>query len=142
MPDVEVSIDIKYNFIYKIISGGNQTFNDKDIVITANGELNKLTGIKVDGKLINEEDYILESGSTILTLKSSYLNTLSTGNHILTLVYNDGSIDTTFTIANSIADTTTTINPQTNDNIKYYVVLFITSIIGLSTIATYKIKQK
>lgn len=129
---------VKEEFDYKILDGANQTYkidSASDLVIKANGELSKLTGIKVDGDLIDEENYTLENGSTILTLKSSYLNTLSVGEHSLTFVYNDGSVDTTFTISNPTSTTTDTINntnnPQTGDSIMLYISMLGLSLIGL-----------
>ena len=59
MPDSDVTISVKYTLIYKIISVDEQTFNLTDsynIQIKSNGDLSKLTGIKVDGNLINIEN--------------------------------------------------------------------------------------
>ena len=107
---------------YKILSD-KQTYilnSNNAISITADGNLNKLTGIMVDGILISSENYDLENGSTVLTLKSSYLDTLSVGNHTVTFVYNDGSVDAILTVLeaqNQSGDNTTTgDNTNTNDN--------------------------
>ena len=44
--------------------------------ILKNGEINKLLNVKIDGKVLDTSNYTLESGSTIFTLKSSYMDTL------------------------------------------------------------------
>lgn len=44
----------------------------------------------------------MKSGSTIVTLKSSYLNTLTAGTHNLEMLWTDGSASTTFTIQASV----------------------------------------
>jgi len=122
---------------YKILSD-KQTYilnSNNAISITADGNLNKLTGIMVDGILISSENYDLENGSTVLTLKSSYLDTLSVGNHTLEFVYSDGSVETLFAVSNAkdkvLASNKNTINPQTGDNIIFYIAMLGLSLIGL-----------
>lgn len=122
---------------YKILSD-KQTYilnSNNAISITADGNLNKLTGIMVDGILISSENYDLENGSTVLTLKSSYLDTLSVGNHTLKFVYSDGSVETLFAVSNAkdkvLASNKNTINPQTGDNIIFYIAMLGLSLIGL-----------
>lgn len=56
----------------------------------ANGDFSKFTGVKVDSALIAADKYTAVSGSTVITLKKDYLDTLSVGKHTLTVVYNDG----------------------------------------------------
>lgn len=46
---------------------------DGTLSITCDGALDKLTGIYVDGKLVDAANYTLQSGSTILTFNASYL---------------------------------------------------------------------
>ena len=65
--------------------------------------------MKVDGNSISSDKYNAASGSTVITLKKDYLDTLSVGNHTLTVVYNDGECNTEFEI--KAANTT----PCTND---------------------------
>ncbi|MEG0092402.1 MAG: hypothetical protein RSA20_11315, partial [Oscillospiraceae bacterium] len=63
------------------------------------GALEDLTGIYIDGKSVDKNNYTLETGSTILKLKSSYLDTLSTGKHTLKFQYKDNaSAETEFII--------------------------------------------
>lgn len=129
---------------YKILDGNNQKFESgKDISIRANGNLEDLIMLKIDGVELASTNYTLKSGSTIATLKSSYLSTLSSGNHTLTFVYNDESVDATFTIpelANNVIITTTS-NPQTGDSIILYMLLFGLSIIGFIGILLYTKKK-
>lgn len=152
----------KVNVTYSILDGNNQTYivdTNIDIIIKSDGDLNKLEGIKVDGKLIDEENYETKNGSTILTLKSSYLNDLDIGSHTLEFVYNDGSVVARFNVANAELndDTNQTIseniansnvktidnssnlttkgnielnNPKTYDNIYTYVIMLVLCLIG------------
>ena len=81
-----------------IISGG------KNAVITVKGipddsrTYSSFTGAAMDGQLIPTGNYTAEEGSLILTLKASYLDTLSVGKHKLTINFTDGSADTTITV--------------------------------------------
>ena len=91
----------------------HQISNGKDMTITCSGKLEDLTGIYVDGKLVDPSNYTLKSGSTILTLKASYLDTLTAGKHTLKFQYKSNlSAETTITVQTkagvSTGDTTNT----------------------------------
>ncbi|MBR1815470.1 MAG: hypothetical protein IJ763_02095 [Lachnospiraceae bacterium] len=87
---------------YKITTGGGSSHTagaSEDLKITCDGALEDLVSISVDGTVIDSANYTLESGSTILTLKAEYLNTLSAGNHTVTFTYNDGqAVNAAFTV--------------------------------------------
>ena len=65
------------------------------------------------GNLIDRSNYTAKEGSTIITLKASYLNTLSAGNHTVEILWTDGSASTTFTTKANISDNS---NNNQNDN--------------------------
>ena len=70
--------------------------------------------IYVDDVAVPEDGYDFEYGSIIITLMPDYLKTLSTGEHKLTLKFdNGGSIDIMFSIrsAADVASTGETVNP-------------------------------
>ena len=48
------------------------------------------TGIRIDGMEADDSAYTAESGSLILNLRPSYLNTLSRGSHTVTAMFDDG----------------------------------------------------
>ena len=86
---------------YKITEGANGTWTQNSggmLRFAANGDLSKFTGVQVDGKLLTADQYTAASGSTVVTLKASYLTTLSAGKHTLTVVYTDGDCSTEFEI--------------------------------------------
>ena len=78
-----------------------------------NGDFSKFTGVKVDGNLIDKSNYTAKEGSTIITLKASYLNTLSAGTHTVEILWTDDSASTTFTIKANTSDNS---NNNQNDN--------------------------
>lgn len=98
---------------YKVIEGANGTWkqnSDGTLTFRANGEFSKFTGVKVDDQLVDAKNYTAISGSTIVTLSADYLKTLSTGNHTLTVVFNDGDCSTNFTVQ-AAGSSTTPSNP-------------------------------
>ena len=56
------------------------------------------TGVEIDGAALAVGDYDAASGSTIITLKASTLQALSTGAHTITANFDDGQAETTVTI--------------------------------------------
>ena len=91
---------------YALIEGENQTIDNSDkkedtLTFKTSGHLEKLIKVQVDGKDLEKNDYELKSGSTIVTLKNSFLETLKEGIHTLKLIYIDNTIETTFKIENN-----------------------------------------
>ena len=77
---------------YKL--GTNET-----AVIYCTGYLNDFTSVEMDGVTVDSSDYTLEEGSTVLTFKAAYMETLAVGEHTVTLNYSKaGSIDTSLTV--------------------------------------------
>lgn len=100
---VTANPNAKYDFAkIKITAGAGSTHKtgvNENMTFTCNGGLDNLTGIYVDGALLDPSNYTVKSGSTILTLKASYLNTLAVGTHTLKFQYkNDMSADTSFDV--------------------------------------------
>ena len=101
---------------YKITAGADgshQAGSGKDLTFSCSGALEDLTGISVDGKQVDASHYHLESGSTILTLKASYLDTLSIGSHTLRFEYKTQSVETSFNIT-AKNDPLQPVNPSNN----------------------------
>lgn len=96
---------VKTKTSYKIIEGTESSYvlqSGNSLTIRVDAEFSKFAGIKVDGVQIGKDNYDVKSGSTIVTLKSSYLNTLTAGTHNLEMLWTDGSASTTFTIQASV----------------------------------------
>lgn len=81
-------------------AGGTHQIGSKTpLLIICNGSLSDLTGVYVDGVQIDQANYTVKSGSTILTLNRDYLDGLTVGTHSLRLEYLYGSGETTFKVA-------------------------------------------
>ena len=87
---------------YKIVKGNNGSWSKgskKTLDFTANGPYGKFVGVEVDGKTVDSKHYTSASGSTIICLNASYLETLSVGSHTIKIVYRDGAATGNFRIA-------------------------------------------
>ncbi len=68
------------------------------------GTFDHYKGAKVDGKELSANDGIAEQGSVKLTIKPEYLEKLAVGEHTLELVFDDGTVSTTFTVVDKDPD--------------------------------------
>ena len=92
---------------YNFIDGANGEWlknSNKDLGFKTDGEFSKFTGVKVDGTLIGADKYTAVTGSTLVTLKKDYLETLSVGKHTLSVVYTDGECTTEFEVKNKVVE--------------------------------------
>ena len=135
---------------YKFIEGANQAIiksDLKDMVfkIDADHSLFENNGkIYIDNVLVDSKFYISKDG-TIITLKKEFIDILSFGKHTIKFVFSDGKeAITNFTIKEQSTDNINVENPNTSDNIIFYLTTFIISFISLivlSIIGYKKYKQ-
>lgn len=94
----------------------------KDLTFRSNAPLAFFQKVLVDDKEVAAENYELTEGSTIVTLKASFLNTLGVGEHKLSVVSDTGTAETTFTVAEAAkptpGQTTTTTTTTTTKSKK------------------------
>lgn len=79
----------------------------KDLNFRSSAPLKYFQKVLVDDKEVAAENYVLTEGSTIVTLKASFLNTLGVGEHMLSVVSTTGTAETTFTVAEAANPTPT-----------------------------------
>ena len=100
---------------YEILDGANTSWeqnSDGSLSIRGGGAISKFVGVKVDGNLVDVKNYTVKEGSTIVTLKADYLNTLSVGNHTFEIIWTDGTASTRFTVSKSDSGSA---EPKDND---------------------------
>lgn len=127
---------------YEIIAGANETFTLDSVgslTIKGDGEFSKFVSVKVDGNILDAKYYTVKEGSTIVTIKAEYLNTLSTGNHTFEIVWTDGTADTTFTVEDAEQEVEPEV-PDTGDRTP--IGLYLTFIIGIGLILVGFCKKK
>jgi hypothetical protein len=56
------------------------------------------TELRIDNAIVPPANYEAKSGSTVITLKTSYLETLSAGTHAVLVNFDDGKAETTLTV--------------------------------------------
>lgn len=100
----------------------------KTLSFTASGEYSKFVGVSVDGKRLADSAYTAKSGSTVVTLKNSYLNTLKQGKHTLTVHFEDGKAETAFQVLAAKDGT----NPATGDTVHLWAGILFVSLTGLA----------
>lgn len=104
---------------YRITAGANSVWtmgNEDGLTFRANGALDKFTGIQVDGKILDSDAYTVDSGSTVVTLEPTYLETLTEGKHHLTVLYTDGQCGTSFTVQAAEDDPTEDANDDSTED--------------------------
>jgi LPXTG-motif cell wall-anchored protein len=132
--DINLEVVVE-KIVYEVTEGANQKYtitknNEAKFRINADFRLFDEGKVYVDNELVDPKNYTAESGSTIITLKKEFVDTLSVGEHTLKVVFNDGGeAITTFNVARV---TVPTDNPQTGDNIGFYIISGILSIVGLA----------
>lgn len=100
MPKEAVEVKALYEEL-KITEGAGSKYNvEKTEVLTfkSNGQLNKLLNVKVDGEVVDAKNYDVKAGSTIVTFKESYADSLKAGTHKLTMEYVNGNVTCEFTV--------------------------------------------
>lgn len=103
---------------YIILDGKDQTLpleQGKELTIRASGSVEDFAGLKIDGVEVDRANYTVTSGSTIITLKPEFLDTLGEGEHTFTFVYVDGEVSTSFTLTQAVP-TAENADPQTTDH--------------------------
>lgn len=86
---------------YEMLDGANSRWkhgSSENLTFRGSGDFSKFTGVKVDGNPVDSSNYSAEEGSTIITMKASYLNTLTIETHSIEILWTDGSAATSFTI--------------------------------------------
>ena len=106
---------------YQVVKGDGSKWEkgtDTGLLFTANGAYSKFAGISVDGNAVDRESYTAVFGSTSITLKPEYLETLPAGAHTLTVRYTDGETSCAFTVAEKPAGAVNTSvqSAQTGDD--------------------------
>ena len=151
-----IDITVK-EIVYTVLEGENEKFiknHDKDISVRINADVTLFQKVCIDGEEIDSSNYVVTSGSTIITLKQSYLNKLSIGSHTMKTIFTDGSVAySTITVMEEDNETNnvdkentnkennnnlTSSNPKTGDNIVTFVAMFIVSVLGIAITVKHK----
>ena len=130
-----------------IIEGANgewQKGTEDGLSFTSNAAFAHYLKVQVDSKDLDASNYTVKEGSTIVTLKASYLETLSVGKHTLAIVSETGTATTEFTIKAAAVVNDDTESPQTGDssNMMMWVALLTASGAALLVLGVYTKKRR
>ena len=93
--------------LYNLTSGGGEYVigSKVDYTLTINRSVDDascyshFTGIvKIDGKALGNGDFTSKAGSTVISIIPSTMDKLSVGEHVITVVFDDGEVSFTFTV--------------------------------------------
>lgn len=129
--------------VYEVIKGDDQKVTVKEgteVIITIDADFDLFKDLYINDKLVDKKYYTVKSGSTIITLKPEYIETLEKGNYEVKATFtNGGTATTALTIeTNKLIEAK---NPETGDNMLTYFVASIISVVGLM-LTTLKITKK
>ncbi len=108
---VEEVVVVPENSTFTYVAG-----SDTNAVIYCTGEFEDFINVMMDGILVDPSNYTAEEGSTIITFTSEYLDTLSLGEHTVTINFTDDSVDVKLTIIKNTADGTKNELDKSNKN--------------------------
>ena len=120
-----------------ITAGANgewQKGGKEGLSFTSNAAFADFLKVQVDGKDIDAVNYDVKEGSTTVTLKASYLETLSVGKHTLSIVSDTGTATTEFTIKEASVTNNNKQSPQTGDSSN--IALWITIMLAAGAAST------
>ncbi len=102
----------------EIIDGIGQSITEgekRELSFTSNAAFSDFIRVELDGKTLDEKNYTVKEGSTVVTLKADYVAALSAGEHTIGIVSESGTATATFTVSEKTAEDDDT-NPPTGDN--------------------------
>ena len=102
IPKIEIVV---YNMT---VESGDTYYRDTQngLVFISEADIDSFVRVEINSNILEETYYTLESGSTKVTLKPEFLETLSDGKYTLTIVSDAGTASAQFLVAQSAAQPT------------------------------------
>ena len=92
----------------EIVEGRDGQWNmgqNNDLTFTTNVDDTKFVGVTIDGVSVSGTDYTKQDDGKKIVFKPEFLKTLPVGEHTLSVISEDGTVETVFTIAARPAET-------------------------------------
>ena len=111
VPNPSNSGDVTNSASEYYVANGNLVWNNEDngllIVVKSKTDdektFERFRGVEVDGNVVDPSNYDVVKGSARITLHASYLKSLKPGKHSVTVRFNNGSLNSEFTVASHVA---------------------------------------
>lgn len=129
----------------EIIEGKGQSITageKKELTFRSNAAFGDFIRAQLDGKTLDETNYTVREGSTVVTLKADYVATLSVGEHTIGIVSKSGTAATTFTVKAKATVDDDTKSSQTGDNSHVWLWFALLFVSGGGVIGTKVIRKK
>lgn len=122
---------------YQVIKEEGEIFKwsgdaTKGLSFRSNADFSKFLAVYVDEKNVEPENYTVEEGSTIVTLKPEFLSSLGNGNHTIKIQSVDGYALADFSVAKDVVNT---------GDMNNMVVLMLLMIFAVGTVAVMENKK-
>ncbi|MBQ8600595.1 MAG: hypothetical protein IJ407_04355 [Clostridia bacterium] len=123
---------------YVIVDGDGDVWDqadpDKELSFEANGDVKKITGVKVNGVLIDTKNYEVDPSRAIVTLLKEYLRLLGSGQYTVTIVFEDGEATADFEVKDTAAspEDEDVKSPDTGDDLTF-VIAGVLLLVGVLT---------
>ena len=148
-PTGEITVDdtVISKLSPEIIEGKGQSITageKKELTFKSNAAFSDFIRVELDGKTLDEKNYTVKEGSTVVILKADYVATLSAGEHTIGILSTNGTATTTFTVnAKAVVDNDTK-SPQTGNNshMVFWIALLFVSGAGVIGTTVYGKKKR
>ncbi|WP_455721485.1 hypothetical protein [Agathobacter sp.] len=93
---------------YDILEGADGTHvlkEDGAYTVRVNCALEYFVAVQIDGKVVDSEDYTVESGSTIVTFTKEFMDSLSVGEHEVKFIFTNGTAKAAIKVVEKTQDT-------------------------------------
>ena len=131
--------------VYRVLDGDNQIYDKastNELKFRYDLDYSKYLvdgKIYVDDKEVDKSNYTSSEGSTIITFTKAFADSLSLGNHTVSVRITNGYATANFTVVNNPVQTPVTtptsqpnqINPYTLDNINNIIILLVISVVAI-----------
>lgn len=90
-----------------MLEGDGQVVNKfafPEVRFRSSAPVDTLTEVKINGEVVSPDNYIVTEGSTIVTFKNDYIQTLDLGESFIEIISANGTADGDFTVINVIPD--------------------------------------
>lgn len=95
--------DADYTFEFLDETAGQTIARGSELVVRIDANVDTFQGVYVDDVELEEDDYEVSAGSTVVKVTSAYINTLANGKHTLSVVFDNNTVNTTFILADSVS---------------------------------------
>jgi hypothetical protein len=103
----KITYTVYMDEIVRMLDGDGQTINTfavYDHSFRSSAPMDELQEVKVNGETVDQSNYIVSEGSTIITFNRDYATKLETGNHTIDIVSQSGTASGNFNVVNEIPE--------------------------------------